>query len=447
VRFSAFPALLLASLVVLSACERPFVEVARPRFRVLSPDTSEAVSAERVLLRIEPSSFRGVDTVRAGGQRLSRVGGGAAFEGFVTLQRGVNLVPLEAVDAGGVVGRDTVRLLYLRSGTTAGPSLTEPRADHAAVLLADGSVLVTGGVAGRGQAASDAAFILRPGTNRFDRLSRRLVAARSGHTATLLPDGKVLLVGGTRREGSRSTADLVETVEVFDPVSESFNLLPVEGAPVRRVQHAAFLYVRSGEPRLYLVAGEGDVNYSSPRYAVRPDVRAFAFRGDRLTALQPGATDGYGATLEAVEGHTALPLSLQLGNVADAPLRVFVAGARETSSGLDPVAFELRVSPAGLREVTARAPVIPRTHHAAAPLALDYGLLAGGRRGGGEAATRAEVYSVAARRYFLVPAEAFSDGRLDASATFVGDGRIRLVGGFSPSGIALSTSLLYTATL
>jgi predicted GNAT superfamily acetyltransferase len=273
------------------------------------------------------------------------------------------------------------------------------------------------------------------------------VAARSGHTATLLPDGKVLLVGGTRREGSRSTADLVETVEVFDPVSESFNLLPVEGAPVRRVQHAAFLYVRSGEPRLYLVAGEGDVNYSSPRYAVRPDVRAFAFRGDRLTALQPGATDGYGATLEAVEGHTALPLSLQLGNVADAPLRVFVAGARETSSGLDPVAFELRVSPAGLREVTARAPVIPRTHHAAAPLALDYGLLAGGRRGGGEAATRAEVYSVAARRYFLVPAEAFSDGRLDASATFVGDGRIRLVGGFSPSGIALSTSLLYTATL
>ena len=87
--------------MLLAACERPFVEVSRPRFRIVTPDTAEAISSDRVRLRVEPSSFRGVDTVRAAGQQLTKVGGGAAFEGVVLLQPGANLIPLEAVDAGG----------------------------------------------------------------------------------------------------------------------------------------------------------------------------------------------------------------------------------------------------------------------------------------------------------------------------------------------------------
>src|SRR5262249_21339056 len=45
-------------------------------------------------------------------------------------------------------------------------------------------------------------------------------AARAAHTATLLPDGRVLIAGGFREEGTSEIA--IASAEIFDPSSNSF---------------------------------------------------------------------------------------------------------------------------------------------------------------------------------------------------------------------------------
>ena len=59
---------------------------------------------------------------------------------------------------------------------------------------------------------------------------------RSSHTATLLPDGRVLIVGGWAREG---TAPLTEA-EMFDPTSGTFQPAgtPTPGPAVPKPFHA-----------------------------------------------------------------------------------------------------------------------------------------------------------------------------------------------------------------
>ena len=72
----------------------------------------------------------------------------------------------------------------------------------------------------------------------------RMLAARAHHSATLLPDGKVLIAGGMRRNG-----EIHASAEVYDPAARSFR---ATGAMKHdRVGHIAVL-LRSGQ---VLVAG------------------------------------------------------------------------------------------------------------------------------------------------------------------------------------------------
>jgi hypothetical protein len=43
---------------------------------------------------------------------------------------------------------------------------------------------------------------------------------RAAHTATLLPDGRVLIAGGFRKEGSREIS--ISSVEIYDPATNTF---------------------------------------------------------------------------------------------------------------------------------------------------------------------------------------------------------------------------------
>ena len=76
----------------------------------------------------------------------------------------------------------------------AGAVMEVERAAHTATRLADGRVLVTGGIR-RGEAALASAEIYDPRTSDFS-ATGEMTSPRVGHTATLLRDGRVLIAGG-----------------------------------------------------------------------------------------------------------------------------------------------------------------------------------------------------------------------------------------------------------
>ncbi len=106
------------------------------------------------------------------------------------------------------------------------PSETGPDgsyfAGYSATLMADGRVLFVGGCYGylakQGKENCDGrAEIYDPATGHVSPVGGSLGFPRSGHTATLLPDGRVLIAEG----GATSGSNLVQT-EVYDPVTETF---------------------------------------------------------------------------------------------------------------------------------------------------------------------------------------------------------------------------------
>ena len=123
-------------------------------------------------------------------------------------------------------------------------SLTGARADHTATLLQNGQVLVVGGSGANSVLASAEQF--DPGTNRWTPLAIGLNTARSNHTATLLQNGQVLVVGG------RGVRDLLASVELFDPAANNWTtLLSLSHA---RVEHTATL-LQNGQ--VLVVGGRG----------------------------------------------------------------------------------------------------------------------------------------------------------------------------------------------
>lgn len=100
--------------------------------------------------------------------------------------------------------------------------MIQARASHTATRLSDGRVLLTGGyyqsVPGQ-VATTEWAEVYNPGTRSFTRVGD-MTTERVDHAALLLPDGRVLITGGSMVVGS-SFVDH-DTAEIFDPSTNTF---------------------------------------------------------------------------------------------------------------------------------------------------------------------------------------------------------------------------------
>jgi hypothetical protein len=140
---------------------------------------------------------------------------------------------------------------------------------HTATQLQNGKVLIIGGALTSASDPVATAEVYDPATGIFT-MTGAMATAREQHTATLLADGRVLIVGGTTSTG---TGDLhpTATVEVYDPSTGSFS---VTGSMAEaRTFHTATL-LPSGR---VLVAGGGDENSTAEVYD--PATGSFSFTG------------------------------------------------------------------------------------------------------------------------------------------------------------------------
>lgn len=145
--------------------------------------------------------------------------------------------------AGGGVGAipvNAVEVFDPASGTwTPTGTLTQARRGHQAALLADGRVLVTGGRDADGEPMASAE-VYNPETRTWSETAPMSIG-RIGHTLTTLPDGRVLVVGGTSRGPSGASGGQTirpdASAEIFDARTGTWEAT----APLRtaRFEHTA----------------------------------------------------------------------------------------------------------------------------------------------------------------------------------------------------------------
>ncbi len=150
--------------------------------------------------------------------------------------------------------------------------LAEDRFGHAACRLADGRVLIVGGThwrVGLPTTVLATAEIYEPRTGKFHRTAGRMSTPRDRPTASLLPDGTVLIAGG------QNGSDGPRAAELFHPDTETFSPLP-DKLGAARMAHAD---IALPDGRILLAGGWGpDAHGTLPSVEVfDPQTQTFAF--------------------------------------------------------------------------------------------------------------------------------------------------------------------------
>ena len=194
----------------------------RPPLATMTPAPSVTPDANQSQ---DPSSVQGftVLTSPVPSSSYARLGANSwkATGTMVTARSGhtATLLPSgKVLVAGGKVGGVAVASAELYDPNTgmwtATGTMVTPRSGHTATLLPSGKVLVAGG-------GNSSAELYNPGTGRWS-LTGNMVVSRALHTATLLPDGRVLVAGGidiTTPPGIGGSPEIVATAELYDPKS------------------------------------------------------------------------------------------------------------------------------------------------------------------------------------------------------------------------------------
>ena len=121
------------------------------------------------------------------------------------------IIPLALAFPALVLSFSLIQRAQAGSCVTSGP-LTIARQHHTATLLPNGKVLVVGGC-DRNENPLSNAELYDPVTGRST-VTGALTTARERHSATLLPNGKVLVAGGRSSRGV-----ITNSAEIYDPAT------------------------------------------------------------------------------------------------------------------------------------------------------------------------------------------------------------------------------------
>ena len=140
----------------------------------------------------------------------------------------------------------SVEVFEIDGSLSPAAAMNEARSGAAAVRLSDGRVLVTGG-----STTLDGVTSITSTTEIYDPSSNlwsdagAMIVPRAGHTASALPDGRVVIAGGS--------SEPFFSLEVYDPATELFTF--AGSATLARSGHAAAVL---GDGRVLFVGGTVD---------------------------------------------------------------------------------------------------------------------------------------------------------------------------------------------
>jgi Galactose oxidase, central domain len=181
---------------------------------------------------------------------------------------------------------------------TATGSMNFERVDHAATLLPDGRVLIVGGVANNGEAVAYAE-VYNPDAGTFAKV-RRLTDPRVSPTTTLMENGEVLITGGevliTQGPGNDIASlvhDRLNTAEIYSSRTATFNCLGGVGflgglcnqSMSIRRIYHTATLLKNG--RVLIAGGDGNcLNYTGSAELYDPKVGAFVAANDMVADRQ-----------------------------------------------------------------------------------------------------------------------------------------------------------------
>ncbi|HET8966247.1 MAG TPA: hypothetical protein VFN20_08530, partial [Candidatus Acidoferrum sp.] len=277
-------------------------------------------------------------------------------------------------------------------------SMMSARSGATAVLLQDHRVLIAGGDGGSGAVNSAEVF---NGDGSFSAVSA-MGTARAKHVAVALADGRVLVAGGDATGGGATNS-----AEIYDPATDGWTA--VAGGMVEARSGATASLLKDG--RVLIAGGQNGTAASATVEIFDPGTGQFSFAG-MMSSPRMG---------------------LASASLADG--RVLITGG---SNGSVPVASGDIFDPTTNAVSAGPAMTSPRQGHSATSLLDGRVLVAGGNNGSADLAS-AEIYDAGAGGFVPVASSLAAPRRDHAAMLLPNNNSVLIVGGTS-AGNELNTA-------